>query len=225
METRPSDLWLLTSTPAGPLAVATGPAGGCAPPSALLPRDESLVERFDGRRDTGVLRRGDRCVAIGPVGLDVRVPVCPIPPQTFVLAGGTLAGWSGAFPPCPAWVQAAWTARGDVLAVEGIVLRIERLEGMGAMRVCRVEPLQPVPMPRFACLTPSQLEVCLMAGAGLALQEIADRTARSRETAKAHLRGAYARLEVSARVELGPVLEEWHRWTRVEPASQLALAG
>ncbi len=57
-------------------------------------------------------------------------------------------------------------------------------------------------------LTPSERRVCELAAAGRSNPQIAAELFLSRRTVEFHLRGAFRKLEVTSRAELGRALEQ-----------------
>lgn len=83
---------------------------------------------------------------------------------------------------------------------------------IGTLRVIEFTPAEPVPVPMFAHLTATQLDVSAFAAQGLGVADIAMARSCSRETVKSHLRSTYERLGVGSRAELVPVVREYERW-------------
>ena len=94
-----------------------------------------------------------------------------------------------------------------VRLVDGIEVRLSRLEGQGLFRYLAqfVNPT-PVLYDPLTPLTKTQREVALLAAQGLSNPEIADQTGRSTNTIKVHLRHIYERLDISRRLELTELL-------------------
>lgn len=115
-----------------------------------------------------------------------------------------------------AWLDAgglAWIAEAtrrvdggepiDRIVADGVSARPVRFAGDGACRylwiIDRAEPVRCSPLAR---LTPRQREVAEVVAAGATLAEAARHLDLSVETAREHLKAAYARLDVGSRVEL-----------------------
>ena len=100
-----------------------------------------------------------------------------------------------------------------VQAVDGIEVRVARMEGGGMFRYIAhfVPPSRPQLSP-LANLTPAQREVAEYAASGATNKEIAEATDRSHQTVKVHLRNIYDRLDINSRVELAQLIERFrHR--------------
>lgn len=83
-------------------------------------------------------------------------------------------------------------------------------------------PVARLAVPRFACLSRTQLDVCALAALGYSAREIAAQGQRSLETVRSHLRAAYRRLGVANRVELVPVIDQWDAWSTQLPQGLMA---
>jgi DNA-binding CsgD family transcriptional regulator len=97
-----------------------------------------------------------------------------------------------------------------------------RWRTLNAGRSCAVvtlEPVQEVPEPDFGRLTRSQMETVLLATTGGSVRDIAVERGCGVETVRSHLRAVYRQLGCSTRVELMPVVEEWHAWDRMLASS------
>lgn len=106
------------------------------------------------------------------------------------------------------------------LCTDGWVARVQRLEGPGVpLLLAEVRRVAPLQVPRFAALTAAQLAVCELAALGFSAREIAEQRGGTTETVRSHLRAAYRRLGVAARVELVPVIDEWERWAADLPGA------
>ncbi len=94
-----------------------------------------------------------------------------------------------------------------VRLVDGIEVRMSRLEGKGLFRyLAQFVPPTPVLYDPLTPLTKAQRKVAILAAQGLSGREIADQTDRSTNTIKVHLRHIYQRLDVSNRVELADLI-------------------
>ena len=94
-----------------------------------------------------------------------------------------------------------------VRLVDGIEVRMSRLEGKGLFRYLAqfVHPT-PVLYDPLTPLTKTQREVARLAAQGLSNREIAAQTGRSANTIKVHLRNIYERLAISSRVDLAALV-------------------
>ncbi|MCB9692902.1 MAG: helix-turn-helix transcriptional regulator [Alphaproteobacteria bacterium] len=86
---------------------------------------------------------------------------------------------------------------------------------LGAMEggwIADLLPSCPLPLPSFAGLTPSQMEVVELASSGLSSRELASIRGCTEETVRSHLKAVYRRTGFASRVELVGVVHEWDAW-------------
>lgn len=79
--------------------------------------------------------------------------------------------------------------------------------------IVRLRPVRDLPEPLFSRITRAQMETALCAVTGSSSRAIAAQRGCGTETVRSHLRSIYRLLGCSSRVELNPMVDEWHAWT------------